>query len=996
MPELDPDRWRAASQRLDEALELPDDERARWMAALREQDPVLADDVRLLLEEYDVIQRERFLEEDYAFRPGDPVDESAAPVTAPSALAGRVVGAYRLVSPIGQGGMGVVWLAERCDGQFEGRAAVKLLEMRFGHSEARFRREANILARVTHPNIAHLIDAGVTSDGQPYLVLELVDGEPIDRYGDNRSLSVPSRIELFLDVLGAVSHAHTHRIVHRDIKPPNVLVSTEGHVKLLDFGIAKLLGRDGQASMSSTVTLEHGAALTPAYAAPEQIGGGEVTTATDVYALGVLLYVLLTGQHPCGDVTSAADLVKAIVDRDTPAPSAVVVSAKLPETERALLAARRSTTPNRLRRMLKGDLDTIVAKALRKTPAERYASVADFADDLRRHLAAEPIQARPDSLGRRTSRFVRRHAALAGAATVGALALAGVAVYYAIGPSAERDRPTAPDPLSPAPVTSELGDESWPHLSPDGTRIVFSWAAPNTSNSRIAIKTRGSDAVVTLTDRAVDAVNPVWSPDGQQIAFSRVFREPGQRREICVMPATGGSPRVLHSGEFSMPGLAWWQPENALVFSAYSPPGGTFRLAAVNLTTLEMRFLTNPPAAPQFGVQGDFLPALAPDGGTLAFVRETPEGRDVFLLNLATRVESRLTRDRHRLSGLTWASDGKAVIVSSPRAGGGDALYRVSLVDGAMARVPNTADGAAHPMAGPGGLVYSQWHGDSNIYRVDLRGTRVDGPPRPILASSRHDGAPDISPDGRSIAFVSMRGGGPDIWAASADGSNPRRVTTGLSIASGPRWSPDGRSIAFGALAPGLARPAIWLVDASGGTPRRLTEGPSYETLLAFAADGESVYFRSDRAGTFEVWNAPIAGGTPTRVTQGGGLRAEESRDGNFLFYANDVPQVWRRALRGPPAEVLMTTFPKAMHWGGDWTVGARGLYYLNDLVPGTVGIDFLAFGAIAMRPIRVTSLSAPPSRGVSVFDVAPDESWLAWAQDDYRNSDIMMIAQRR
>ena len=195
MPQMDPARWRAASLRLDEALELTGDQRAQWMAALREQDPQLAGDVHGLLEEYDVIRQERFLEGQCTVRPGDAAAD-AATGPAPAGFAGRIIGAYRLVSPIGQGGMGIVWLAERCDGQFEARAAVKLLAIRFGRSDARFRREANILARLTHPSIAHLIDAGLSTDGQPYLVLELVDGQAIDEYCDDRRLSVPSRIAL--------------------------------------------------------------------------------------------------------------------------------------------------------------------------------------------------------------------------------------------------------------------------------------------------------------------------------------------------------------------------------------------------------------------------------------------------------------------------------------------------------------------------------------------------------------------------------------------------------------------------------------------------------------------------------------------------------------------------------------------------------------------------------------------------------------------------------
>jgi Tol biopolymer transport system component/serine/threonine protein kinase len=990
MPEMDPERWRAVSLRLDEALDLPEDGRAQWMATLREQDPTLADEVRSLLEDYEIVRRKHFLEQDHGFRPGARIADGAAIA---SALAGRIFGAYKLVSPIGQGGMGVVWLAERCDGHFEGRAAVKLLDiLRVTRSAERFRREASILARVTHPNIAHLIDAGVSSDGQPYLVLELVDGQPIDRYCDDRALDVGARIRLMLDVLGAVSHAHANRIVHRDIKPSNVLVRTDGHVKLLDFGIAKLVERDDQTGMT-TLTLEQGSPLTPAYAAPEQVSGGRVTTATDVHALGVLLYVLLTGQHPCGALSSPADILKAIVEIDTPPPSAVVVAGKVPEAL-AALAANRATTPDRLHKSLKGDLDTIVAKALKKDPQERYASVADLAEDLRRYLASEPIRARRDSVIRRTTRFMRRHAGLTATGTIGTLALAGLTAFYAMRPATERSPAAAPELAAPVPITSEAGDESWPSLSPDHTRIAFSWIPPNATNSRIAIKTIGSDTLVQLTDSAAGDVMPVWSPDGQQLAFFRAFRGPELNSQICLMPATGGPPRVLlhEKGVLNLPGLAWWEGGNALLFSSRRPTTRTFQIAALDLATLDVRYLTNPPDAPQLTAPGDFLPALSPDKRTVAFVREADDGRDVYLLDLVAGGERRLTQDHHRITGLTWAPDGQAVIMSSFRSGV-EALYRVGLRDGTIARVPNSGDWATQPMASRGGLVFSQAHSDSNVYRVDLRNARATGAARPLIASSRTDHAPHISPDGRSIAFLSTRAGDQDIWVASADGTNPRRLTF-VPVTSGPRWSPDGRSIAFGALAPGLARPDIWVVDASGGAPTRLTTDPSFETLLTWAADSASVYFVSDRSGGFEVWNVPVRGGTATRVTQGGGLRAQESADGRFLYYANDVPEVWRRPLHGASAADLVTKFSKETPWGGDWLVGARGLYYLNEQAPGSAAIDYLPFGSGA-RASRVMSLTAPPSRSVTVFSVAPDESWLVWAQDDYRNSDIMMIKQR-
>jgi Tol biopolymer transport system component len=460
------------------------------------------------------------------------------------------------------------------------------------------------------------------------------------------------------------------------------------------------------------------------------------------------------------------------------------------------------------------------------------------------------------------------------------------------------------------------------------------------------------------------------------------------------MPATGGPPRVAYNAGLSMPGLAWWKEGNALLFAERPAANGPFRLAVLDLATLEVRPLTNPPHVPQLRAPGDFLPAVAPDRRTVAFVRETSEGRDVFLLDTVKGTESRLTREKHRISGLTWAPDGKAIIMSSPRSGV-EGLYRVSLADGTIARVPNTGDGAIHPMATERGLAYSQTQDDSNIYRIELRAGRAVGPARSIIASSRADGAPHVSPDGRSIAFVSTRNsGGGDIWIASADGSSPRRLTF-LPVTSGPRWSPDGRSIAFAALAAGLVRPDLWIVDANGGTPRQVTRDPSYETLLSWAADGRSLYAISDRTGMWEVWSIPADGGAAAQVTRGGGLRAQESRDGAFLYYANDVPQVWRRSLRTQSPDELITTFPPGTHWGGDWVVGTGGLYILNDRQPGTVAIDFLLFGGPSSRPVRAAVLSTAPAKNVGTFAIAPDESWLVWSQDDYRNTDIMMIANR-
>jgi serine/threonine-protein kinase len=417
---LDAERWRMVSPYLDCALEMTVEDRGAWLSTLRAQDAPLADDVAALLDEREVLSREGFLEDSPALAPPRP------------SLAGHTFGAYKLVSQIGQGGMGSVWLARRSDGRFEGQAALKLLNASsIGRAAGeRFEREGQILARLRHPHIAHLIDAGVSEAGQPYLVLEHVDGRNIDGYSDAASLDVEARVRLFLDVLDAVGHAHANLIVHRDVKPSNVLVTRDGRVKLLDFGIAKLIESETAGATATALTREGGALLTPEYAAPEQVSGGAITTATDVYALGVLLYVLLAGRHPAGDAHKPpAEMVKAILASDPPRMSQAVAPIRDPEPETIEIADRRATSPDRLQRLLHGDLDTIVAKCLKKNPQERYASVVALAEDLRRYLDHLPIGARPDTLAYRAAKFVRRHrlpVALASLAVVaGAAGLAG-------------------------------------------------------------------------------------------------------------------------------------------------------------------------------------------------------------------------------------------------------------------------------------------------------------------------------------------------------------------------------------------------------------------------------------------------------------------------------------------------------------------------------------------------------------------------------------------
>ncbi len=428
MASIEKARWEVLSPLLDELLVLEGTARANRVSQIRADNSALADDLEALLAQQQTIEQSGFLECPVPHPGGEPT------------LAGQVVGSYTLDRVLGQGGMGTVWLAHRSDGRYEARVAVKLLSLALlGPSGVeRFQREGSALGRLTHPNIARLLDAGVTQTGQPYLVLDYVEGETITRWCDTHALTVRARVQLFLQVLAAVAHAHAKLILHRDLKPSNILVTVEGQVKLLDFGIAKLLDVEAQSAPMTELTRLAGHPFTPDYAAPEQLQAGDVTTATDVYALGVLLYVLLTGQHPTLlEQHTPIDRLRAVVDTDPALPSEAA--------ERSTTIASNRSTPPPLHnaRALRGDLDNIVLKALKKSPAQRYQTAEAFAEDLSHYLNHEPVSARADSLSYRTARFIVRNKLAVGAAGVvfaTIIAAAVVSFWQAREATRQRDR----------------------------------------------------------------------------------------------------------------------------------------------------------------------------------------------------------------------------------------------------------------------------------------------------------------------------------------------------------------------------------------------------------------------------------------------------------------------------------------------------------------------------------------------------------------------------
>lgn len=407
------EHWQSLSQLLDEALALSEAERVAWAAQLGEEHASL----KPLLEELfarpaAVSTADLLVGTLPAFAPPPEEAERAA---------GAIVGPYRLLRELGRGGMGAVWLAERVDGLVKRAVALKLPILAASRATLaeRFAREREILAPLVHPHIARLYDAGFADDGQPYLALEYVAGEPITDYCDRAALPISKRVELFRQVLSAVQYAHANLVLHRDLKPSNMLVTPQGEIKLLDFGIAKLMTA-GEAQETALTQLA-GRALTPDYAAPEQVTGAPLTTASDVYALGVVLYELLSGTRPYRlKRGTRAEIEEAILSQEVVRPGAAINSKS---------AIKRSTSAARLKRQLAGDLDTIVLKALAKAPGERYATADAFATDIARFLRGEPVLAQPASAWYRLTKFVARNKfPLASGSAVAFALIAGASV----------------------------------------------------------------------------------------------------------------------------------------------------------------------------------------------------------------------------------------------------------------------------------------------------------------------------------------------------------------------------------------------------------------------------------------------------------------------------------------------------------------------------------------------------------------------------------------
>jgi serine/threonine-protein kinase len=570
--------WDELDRLFDEALDRPPEERSAFLDRACEGRPRLRRELESLLAAE--AASEGFLEQEavsFAAPAYDP-EEGESIADDPLAAPAHQVGPYRLEEEIGRGGMSRVFRAVRADGGFDQTVAVKLLRMGLDTEAARrrFRLEQQVLAKLQHPNIAALLDGGLTADDTPYLVMEYVDGRPLTAYCDEEELPLPERLDLLRDVGRALQHAHRNLVVHRDLKPSNVLVTAAGTVKLLDFGIAKLLD-ETEASITLPQTRTGVRPMTPAYAAPEQVRGDAVSTATDVYQIGVLAYEVLTGHRPFEEAPDGRAIEQAILET-SPQPPSTVVGDPRPEdaaseascpTSPTAISAARNTTPRQLRHQLEGDLDTIMQTAMRKEEERRYASVEALLGDLERYREGQPIEARSASLRYRAGKFLQRHRWGVGIAVV----FLGLVVTFGALVVQQRERAER-EAQKAELVSSYLVD-----LFSAGT----SYGPADTVTARTLVR-RGLDRVERLRDRPVvqaemlDALGQASRGLGEwEQADSLLQRALTLRRRHLSPPHPDLVASLLHVADTRWSGRRFWeaQPlyEEALSMSRQLPLG---------------------------------------------------------------------------------------------------------------------------------------------------------------------------------------------------------------------------------------------------------------------------------------------------------------------------------------------------------------------------------------------------------------------------------------
>ncbi len=902
----------------------------------------------------------------------------------PSPVIGHTLAHYEIVARVGEGGMGVVYKAR--DTHLDRFVAIKVLNSERTADPERRRRfvqEAKAASALNHPSIVTIYD--ISSDhGTDFIAMEYVQGHTLDQLIGRWGLSPSTALNYAIQAAEALATAHAAGIVHRDIKPSNIMVTGGGVVKVLDFGVAKLIAVDHLPTVAESEgtthtvtgegqpnTTEGRIVGTIAYMSPEQAAGQSVDARSDIFSFGSVLYEMVTGVRAFAGTSSVSTLA-ALLNSEPKRPSEI------------------STQVTR-------DFERIILRCLRKDPTKRFQIMSDLVVEL------DEIKTESGTRAALSASTHRKRSSLIAMAVI-------VAIGTGLATGALWLLKSASDPLPPptvGPLTSYPGDERFATLSPDGNQVAFSWNGAQEDNLDIYVKPLGADASLRVTSDPADDSVPAWSPDGSRIAF---VREQRNQFAIFLTPPVPGSerkladfrPAALPIGRMN---LSWTPDGNWLVFGALESNGPS--LSLLPLGGGDRRILIS-----NSGSEGSYCyPAISPSGRRLAYALcKGKDGLitdaipcDVYVLDLDGNFtpqgrSRRLTRQEAMIHGIAWANDERSVVygsLSGGRTSVSGHLWRVPISRGQPERMELAAAGESPTISRLGDkLVYTRDRAHFDIWKFAPGQARVS-----VLSSTANDFDPQLSPDGTKVAFVTERSGrGREIWVSTLDrmSAHPLTQATGRDVGS-PRWSPDGGWLAFDAVSDD-GNWDIYVVEAAGGQPRRLTKHPGFENFPSWSRDGKWIYFRSMRSGSSQVWRMAPDGTSAEQMTTAGGASAWESWDGQTLYYTRhdgigslgDSPGVFAHPLRGGADRQVLGS---VLRW--NFVPANDGIYYVVQVEPRRLyGLE-LRFLHFATGKSKVVSrFQARASQGLSVS--ADGKTVLYSGIDPSANADLMLIQNFR
>ena len=852
--------------------------------------------------------------------------------------------------------MGVVFRAH--DERLDRDVAIKLLPLGTIHDDAarkQLRKEALIVSKLNHPNIATIYDFD-SQDGLDFLVMELIPGSTLDERLASGALSEKEALRLAAQLVEGLSAAHARGVVHQDLKPSNLRITPDHRLKILDFGLARLFLPPSPTGDTESLQKSQAAKGTLPYMAPEQLLGESVDQRTDIHGAGAVLYEMVTGQRPFKE-TQSSRLIDSILHHEPVFP--------------------RSINPQ-----ISAELERIILKCLEKSPDDRYQAARELEVDLRRlGTSSSGHKLASDTGSRNTdpSRFRRNRKYLAIAAPLILAAIAAAAFFLF------RSAPVTQE-ATVVPLTTLPGQEISPSFSPDGTQVAFGWDGENNgAGFDVYVKAVGADKPLRITNHPAAWLGVAWSPDGRYVAVSRPA---GEYSGVFLVPPTGGPERKLLSNDVLAgygTGVSWSPDSQQLAFVVHlqDSPIDVMRTSILPIDSPSPKLLDTDCAR-------GMAPVFSPQGDALAYICIEDFGQfGIRVLNLADQTTRRVFSAHGFIDGLAWSADGKRIVYSFNLPGGASDLWQIDLSHLHQPEKLSFGRDGSTPTINfiSKRLAYAQQSQNVNIWRLqlDLKHPRAT----PLVTSTREQNLPNISPDGRKVAFGSTRSGYTEIWVCEADGTNAVQLTFLKSLTGTPRWSPDGKQILFDSRAGGEAN--LYLIGANGGAPRKLETGTRSNSLGAWSNDGRWIYYENgsdSRAPS--IWRIPASGGTATPIAKAPSTYPIASPDGKYVYFVRDVggqTRLWQVQPDGS-RETVVLGMP-ALRFVDEWWPVRNGIYFIGD-IGSKQAIEFLDLQTSKIR--QVYTLEKSPEPWTSALAVSPDGTRILYSQIDEIGSDLMLV----